>query len=107
MGTPEDTEQHKVAPHFTRPPVDSNNMTVEDLPCPGNYVITHDNIKLSPFAALGSALGVERLSAGTVINVLEVQILEEEKRVRGRIESPEGWISLMNTENGYRWAAPV
>merc|ERR1719414_2213117 len=41
--------------------------------CPGQYVITHDNIKVSPQLALGAdqagSGGIKRLSVGTVINV--------------------------------------
>mmetsp|Transcript_94930 Transcript_94930/g.306460 ORF Transcript_94930/g.306460 Transcript_94930/m.306460 type:complete len:433 (-) Transcript_94930:447-1745(-) len=75
--------------------------------CPGAYVITHDNIKVSPQLALGAdqgGAGVKRLSVGTKAHVLEVVLLAEAQRVRGRIENPPGWISLMNTTNGYRWA---
>uniref|UniRef100_A0A7S4Q6U7 IRG-type G domain-containing protein n=1 Tax=Alexandrium monilatum TaxID=311494 RepID=A0A7S4Q6U7_9DINO len=76
--------------------------------CPGLYVITHDNIKVSPQLALGadqtSMVGIQRLAVGTIISVVEVVSFTEAQRVRGRIEDPPGWISLMNTSNGYRWA---
>ncbi|CAJ1394839.1 unnamed protein product [Effrenium voratum] len=41
---------------------------------------------------------------GTVVQVLEVVHRQDEKRVRGRIEEPAGWISIVSTEDGNRWA---
>lgn len=43
------------------------------------------------------------LEAGTEIDVLEVVKVDCEERVRGRIASPPGWLSLVNTKNGFRW----
>mmetsp|Transcript_103252 Transcript_103252/g.291984 ORF Transcript_103252/g.291984 Transcript_103252/m.291984 type:complete len:444 (+) Transcript_103252:116-1447(+) len=83
----------------------SNESLVEDSP--GMYVITHDNIKVSSHLALGADQAggtAKRLSVGALANVLEVALLTEGQRVRARIENPPGWISLMNTTNGYRWA---
>lgn len=43
-----------------------------------------------------------------IVNVVEVRELAEDKRVRGRINSPqEGWISLQSIENGLRWARKI
>jgi len=39
-----------------------------------------------------------------VVNVLEVSQSPAEGRVRGRTERPAGWISLLDTTDGYRWA---
>mmetsp|Transcript_62721 Transcript_62721/g.176889 ORF Transcript_62721/g.176889 Transcript_62721/m.176889 type:complete len:444 (+) Transcript_62721:94-1425(+) len=44
------------------------------------------------------------LLPNTVVDVLEVKYSQEDKRVRARIQEPEGWISLMNTQNSSRWA---
>ncbi|CAE8601817.1 unnamed protein product, partial [Polarella glacialis] len=41
---------------------------------------------------------VAELSRGTVVEVLEVSLVEGEKRVRARIKEPQGWISVQNTE---------
>merc|ERR1719221_813193 len=41
------------------------------------------------------------LRVGTIVNVLAVAHIE--RRVRGRIEHPAGWISLLDLEDGYRW----
>ncbi|CAE8630184.1 unnamed protein product, partial [Polarella glacialis] len=47
---------------------------------------------------------VDELEADTVIQVIEVVDLVEEKRVRARLAEPAGWITLVNTETGARWA---
>lgn len=49
---------------------------------------------------------VGRLEKGAIVNVLEVRAVPKEKRIRGRIEKPPGWISLENTETKFRWAVP-
>jgi len=47
------------------------------------------------------------LAAGKVVDVLEVVHCKEAMRWRGRIEEPFcGWISLLATYNGIRWAEP-
>merc|ERR1712048_525992 len=70
---------------------------------PGIYVVERE-VAVEPSLNIGGyndIIGV--LGAGTVVNVLVVA--ESEKRIRGRIESPAvGWISLVDTEDGYRWA---
>lgn len=50
---------------------------------------------------------VDTLEEGTLVNVLEVVDCPTVCRVRGRIESPNGWISLVNTELDGRWAVLV
>ena len=51
---------------------------------------------------LATALGPPYmpLLVGSVVNVVEIKHLPEEKRVRGRILEPAGWISLLNTDTG-------
>lgn len=71
---------------------------------PGVYIISHDKAAVTPTAAIGSDDEViARLSFGTIVNVLEVKETEE-GRVRGRIDHPGGWISILNIDNGKRWA---
>lgn len=71
---------------------------------PGPYRIVHPgptgvsswvNSLTSDVATLWTNVGVE---------VLAVVYREDLKRVRARIKRPPGWISLLNIENGYRWA---
>lgn len=71
---------------------------------PGLYRITH---KGGTF--VGSEVGIisgeiAQLQEGTFVQVLEVVDRPDLKRIRARIGNP-GWISLLNTETGYRWAA--
>lgn len=58
---------------------------------------------VGPTAELGTRI-VKRLPEGTVVKVLEVRTLQQDKRIRGRLNDPEGWISLKNLETGRRWA---
>jgi len=70
---------------------------------PGTYAVLHDRTKVAATAALSDSWLAE-LPKGTLVEVSEVVCREQDKRVRGRLESPAGWISLLNTETGYRWA---
>eukprot|EP00930_Biecheleria_cincta_P023334 TRINITY_DN1687_c0_g1_i1.p1 TRINITY_DN1687_c0_g1~~TRINITY_DN1687_c0_g1_i1.p1 ORF type:complete len:1958 (-),score=432.85 TRINITY_DN1687_c0_g1_i1:41-5773(-) len=48
----------------------------------------------------------ERLPAGSFVEVFEIVHRPQDRRVRGRIESPAaGWISLLDTNEGHRWAS--
>eukprot|EP00929_Paragymnodinium_shiwhaense_P036140 TRINITY_DN19414_c0_g1_i1.p1 TRINITY_DN19414_c0_g1~~TRINITY_DN19414_c0_g1_i1.p1 ORF type:complete len:607 (-),score=119.67 TRINITY_DN19414_c0_g1_i1:228-2048(-) len=45
---------------------------------------------------------------GEEFEVLEVVPRKEDKRIRAKVTSPtEGWISLLNTGNGFRWAIRI
>jgi hypothetical protein len=47
------------------------------------------------------------LDAGCIVEVLEVITVKKICRIRARIKSPEGWISLKNTQTGERFADVV
>eukprot|EP00434_Breviolum_minutum_P040304 symbB.v1.2.035811.t1/scaffold4909.1/size33066/1 len=47
---------------------------------------------------------LEELDEGALVTVEEVQHLYQEGRIRARLAEPDGWITLLNTENGRRWA---
>merc|ERR1712194_14402 len=68
----------------------------------GIYVVIRD-VAVEPGLALGRRREdiIAVLPVGTVINVLAVA--ESDRRIRGRIEHPVGWISLLDLEDGYRW----
>lgn len=66
----------------------------------GPYRIVLDETAVGPTAELGDI--ILELHTGTVVEVLEVVVLEKEQRVRGRLADPPGWISLMNMETGRR-----
>jgi len=70
---------------------------------PGRYTIVHDRTKVASTLELSEKF-VAELARGATVNVLEVVNLPKESRVRGRLESPVGWISLLNVATGYRWA---
>eukprot|EP00419_Tripos_fusus_P008269 CAMPEP_0172698458 /NCGR_PEP_ID=MMETSP1074-20121228/29488_1 /TAXON_ID=2916 /ORGANISM="Ceratium fusus, Strain PA161109" /LENGTH=489 /DNA_ID=CAMNT_0013519505 /DNA_START=58 /DNA_END=1527 /DNA_ORIENTATION=- len=71
--------------------------------CPGPYVIIHEagvtrGVPLSPEA-------IAVLSVGTVVEIVEVLHNQGENRWRGRLKEPvRGWVSLLATDNGERWA---
>mmetsp|Transcript_111889 Transcript_111889/g.316143 ORF Transcript_111889/g.316143 Transcript_111889/m.316143 type:complete len:857 (-) Transcript_111889:134-2704(-) len=45
-----------------------------------------------------------QLHVGESIDVTEVIHLEEEQRIRARLKEPDGWISLVDTSDGFQWA---
>jgi len=70
---------------------------------PGVYIVERP-VALEPTSAIGDHSGaLAVLHAGTLVRVLAVARVST--RIRGRIEHPPGWISLLDTEDGYRWAA--
>jgi len=78
---------------------------VSESDSPGTYVIIHDQTAVTPTEAIGESEGiVSKLSAGSIVKVLQVVNKMGAHRVRGRIESPAGWISLLDTDGGLRWA---
>jgi len=70
---------------------------------PGPYVIIHEagvtrGVPLSPET-------IAVLFVGTVVEIVEVMHNQGEKRWRGRLKEPvRGWVSLLATDNGERWA---
>jgi len=70
---------------------------------PGVYVVSQ-TVALTVGPEKSSAK-LQNLSVGTVVQVLEVVHQQEDKRVRGRVEDPAGWISIVGTEDSNRWAS--
>mmetsp|Transcript_130560 Transcript_130560/g.279097 ORF Transcript_130560/g.279097 Transcript_130560/m.279097 type:complete len:1049 (-) Transcript_130560:68-3214(-) len=68
---------------------------------PGQYFIVQDNLPVSCGVAT-SAPVVECLSAGSLVGVKEVARFAE--AVQGRIETPPGWITLLDTRRDFRSA---
>ncbi|CAE7675820.1 unnamed protein product, partial [Symbiodinium sp. CCMP2456] len=73
----------------------------EDLP--GYYLVVHNNAAVRENSSLDSPV-VAQLAAGEVVHVLEVLPMPQVDRVRAKIDHPSGWISLLETKEGYRWA---
>merc|ERR1711924_30457 len=87
----------------------SNNLArvaydVEDGP--GDYVIILQGTIVGEEVELESK-DLAKLEMGQIVKVVEVQRHPDIKRVRAKIESPAGWISLENLDDGQRWARPA
>jgi len=70
---------------------------------PDMYTIIHQNTSVTETRDKDGR-PLASLDKGTHVRVLEVVRMPEQSRVRGRLEDPAGWISLLDTETGYRWA---
>jgi len=69
----------------------------------GVYDITAEVMEVSSGIALDSG-SVASLKTGDVITVTKVEYHQADNRVRALIETPKGWVSLLDTEDGFRWA---
>jgi hypothetical protein len=69
-------------------------------------VITYDGTAVRSEVSRESAQ-VTTLESDTQVEVLEVIAAPEQQRIRAKIKEPQGWISLVSTEDGYRWANPL
>lgn len=67
------------------------------------YIITAKKVQVRSTADMNSKKGNKLLRKGMRVKVAEVIFLEESPQAR--IEDPAGWISLVNTENGFRLAS--
>eukprot|EP00448_Togula_jolla_P022655 CAMPEP_0170573004 /NCGR_PEP_ID=MMETSP0224-20130122/2529_1 /TAXON_ID=285029 /ORGANISM="Togula jolla, Strain CCCM 725" /LENGTH=1053 /DNA_ID=CAMNT_0010895553 /DNA_START=38 /DNA_END=3199 /DNA_ORIENTATION=- len=77
---------------------------------PGLYCIVHQGTLVSASASLAQEKHEEvgRLDAGTMVEVVEVlRLPEDQKRVRAKLLEPQGWISLVDLGDTYRWAQRV
>lgn len=75
----------------------------QDADLPGVYIVDFDGTIVGP-EVLPSTEEVCRLSKGQRVFVKQVEAVGRISRVRARIEDPPGWLSLLNTANGHRWA---
>lgn len=67
----------------------------------GKYTILHDDTWLNPSVEPSHLNITHRFPHGSVVNILDIQ--ETPTRIRGQVEKPRGWISLMSKEDGYTW----
>jgi len=99
--------QASLADRSGRPRGEVRVRYVEEKECEdtaGVYLITQ-KVAVAPSVGLACAAEVlMELDVGSVVEVMEVVHLAEQQRVRARLDSPAGWISLAETESGYRWA---
>lgn len=81
----------------------------EPVDKPGFYLLLRTVI-VSPSTSLLAPTEdqlIDELEAGEEVDVIEVVVLEREKRVRGRLHSPAGWITLRNLGNDAVFATRV
>lgn len=77
--------------------------TTDENDAPGQYVVIHNKLPVTVSRApAGDSDIVAKVGAGAVVKVLEVANLPEQCLVRGRIDSPEGWMTLNDIQTGYR-----
>lgn len=72
---------------------------------PGEYRLINEGYPTVEASTQSEDIG--ELQCGTVVTITEVVVLLDEKRVRGRIEKPAGWLSLLKLDDGYRWVVPA
>eukprot|EP00927_Polykrikos_kofoidii_P038525 TRINITY_DN32916_c0_g1_i1.p1 TRINITY_DN32916_c0_g1~~TRINITY_DN32916_c0_g1_i1.p1 ORF type:complete len:445 (-),score=45.80 TRINITY_DN32916_c0_g1_i1:190-1434(-) len=77
--------------------------TMQNL-VPGVYRIGFRPVMVSETVSLGGEI-IETLQYNSAVNILQVIHSPFEKRVRGRTDNPNGWISLVDTRTGYVWAS--
>lgn len=72
---------------------------------PGTYVIIHDQTAVTRTDALGGDSDIiSKLAVNAIVNIVEIVNKTGVRRFRGRLENPPGWISLLDSETGKRWA---
>ncbi|CAE8650023.1 unnamed protein product [Polarella glacialis] len=84
--------------------VEDGQVASEEQFVPGVYAVVRRAAVVPTVHMSGTKEISIELRAGDLVDVLEISKNELEQRVRGRIANPPGWISLLDTEDGYRWA---
>ncbi|CAK9035947.1 unnamed protein product [Durusdinium trenchii] len=74
---------------------------------PGLYKVTMSTAVYRSSTKCNDREVVAHVTAGQQVKVEEVLNCLSEERVRGHITEPRGWIPLLDTRDGFRWAAPV
>merc|ERR1719362_1632793 len=71
---------------------------------PGLYAVTN-HVAVDPTERLAGDMDVvQELEPGTLVRVVCVVLRSDEAKVRARLDYPQGWISLHDTSDGFRWA---
>lgn len=78
----------------------------EVLDAPGPYRVVFDGAWIGSSKDINTCKKVGEVRKGSRVMVKEVVTHRTTKRVRGRIDSPAGWVSLCHTKSGFRWAKP-
>lgn len=76
---------------------------------PGKYVVSHEGAAVQPNVNIGGEKDIiGMLQPFSQVEVKAVVNNVGDQRVRGQITQPfQGWISLLNTGNGKRWARRI
>eukprot|EP00930_Biecheleria_cincta_P020667 TRINITY_DN1548_c0_g1_i6.p1 TRINITY_DN1548_c0_g1~~TRINITY_DN1548_c0_g1_i6.p1 ORF type:complete len:1630 (-),score=327.65 TRINITY_DN1548_c0_g1_i6:278-5167(-) len=85
---------------------DAVRLDADGVDCPGYYIVTRAT-SVSPALDLlypNDDVIVDELDEGREIRVVEVVDLGGHALVRAKLDHPQGWITLANTETGRRWA---
>jgi len=106
-------DHHPIVEDKTKVPTESLEIAadMQFLDTPGLYQIIEDDTVVTYGPSIQSK-EIGELAHGTVVEVVEVNALPDEERIRGRIVGrsdltppvPEGWVSLHDTCDGFRWA---
>lgn len=75
----------------------------QDEDGPGQYVVIHDKTPISVSEAEATSAIIGKLAVKAVVNVVQVVPLRDV--VRGRVDNPAGWITLVERRTGLRMAA--
>jgi len=68
---------------------------------PGEYVTACETaVRVS--SSIRSAIAADYLEFGTQVRVLEIRHVIIDQRVRGRIETPPGWITIFDAKHRFR-----
>lgn len=79
-------------------------LEAEHFPVGDYVVISLAKVMVGPSKELSPPPFLKELAKGETVEVLEVQALPQDGRIRGRTR--DGWISLQNLDSGFRWAWP-
>eukprot|EP00929_Paragymnodinium_shiwhaense_P047341 TRINITY_DN24014_c0_g1_i1.p1 TRINITY_DN24014_c0_g1~~TRINITY_DN24014_c0_g1_i1.p1 ORF type:complete len:1058 (-),score=256.80 TRINITY_DN24014_c0_g1_i1:379-3552(-) len=84
---------------FVRP----EKVTLLEPDRPGRYNLTR-RAAITDSKSIYGGDQVAELEAGTTVLVVEILRVAEEGRIRACLKEPPGWLSLVDTKTGQRWA---
>jgi hypothetical protein len=71
---------------------------------PGEY-LTIETVVVTRAASRSSKV-IAHLRENTKVEVIQLSAIESEGKIRAKLKYPDGWISVVSTQNGHRWARP-
>lgn len=73
---------------------------------PGTFVATKEVVSITEGISIASKVS-GNLRKGTRVEIIQVIQNTLEQRLRGRLRSPPGWVSIKDTSDGHRWLDKV